>query len=201
MNHGMLMGSGKQVETPTTNRLIFDGSDLWKVPAGVFRVLVTMWGAGGGGGTSNPNGPSAGGGGGGFTRKWVDVCPGELIEVIVPVKPHPAANGTAARFGNYAYADGGFAGCGTNTYGTGGVGETENGANGGPMVNSGGTLGGYGGAAGGTAFGGGAATANTPDPNFTPGYNGNFPGGGGSGGNDSYIDGGFGSAGRVIVEW
>ena len=53
------------------------GTYSYVVPAGVYKLDVSAWGAGGGGGgTSVGNDAAGGGGGGGFARKIVRVSPG-----------------------------------------------------------------------------------------------------------------------------
>jgi hypothetical protein len=53
----------------------------WKVPPGVTRVVVEMWGAGGGSGAFGV--ATTGGGGGGYARSFVPVTPDATYDIFV----------------------------------------------------------------------------------------------------------------------
>jgi hypothetical protein len=66
----------------------FTQSDTWRVPAGVVRVTVELWGGGGGGAaawsapvSADPGGGGGGGGAGAYVRTAVTVTPGETLTV------------------------------------------------------------------------------------------------------------------------
>lgn len=76
--------SGLPSCTPSTGGktlLNYTGADQsWKVPTGVNRIRVKLWGAGGGGTTFSTGGY---GGGGAFADAFLGVSPGETLTVVV----------------------------------------------------------------------------------------------------------------------
>ena len=195
----------------------FGFSTVWQVPDGVYLVLVRLWaGGGGGGGSYGPGSGGAGGSGGGYAEGVVRVVPG--TSKVITVSTGGGGGVTTASYpGNGGFGQ--TTSFGTDIAATGGGGGP--GANG--ALQSSGSVGGYGSgghlqitgnpcgtpiqAAGGSFIsgtgGGTFCIANTPFSNAasaSPGLNGQFPGGGGSGGLCGG-PGGNGASGLVIVEY
>lgn len=57
------------------------GTFTFTVPAGVYWVLVRIWG--GSGGAANNNAVGRGGSGGGYAEGWISVSPGQNLTVVV----------------------------------------------------------------------------------------------------------------------
>ncbi len=88
------------VENRSTGFRLFEQSGSFLVPAGVFHVMVEIWGGGGGGlGDADPS-KSAGGGGGGYGMDLVDVIPGTMYDVVVGQKGLPGQDGESSSFAN-----------------------------------------------------------------------------------------------------
>lgn len=207
------------------------GAHTFTVPAGVFSITVEAWGAGGGGGFSSGNkAAGGGGGGGGYTRRIVNVSPGEIININVgqggnggnPIGSNVATKGGNTWFRNESFlvANGGERGFSTssnNTGATGGAGGTGGSYNGGSGASGlSYSYGGGGGSSAGTssngynstnkdggvaAIGGGAGGNGGDNSN---GMNGSTPGGGGGGGqsnNNSSSAGGNGGNGQIKLSW
>lgn len=189
------------------------GVTPWVIPAGVFRVRVTVIGGGGGGGKrtgSASSGAGGGGGGGGVSEGFVTVTPGASINVTV------GAGGAGATVANTAGTNGGASSFGIAVTATGGNGGgITGGGNGG--VGSGGDLNtSLGPGSGGISFsnsaaadngitgaGGGPGGAGITFASGSGSINGNAaigPGGGG-GGAVFAGNGGAGFNGIVLIRW
>lgn len=198
-------------------RAIFFANGTHTVPAGVFRHFRKAKGGGGGGGGSLGSlGAAVGGGGGGHAEGWVDVTPGDVINVIVGAG---GPGGTSGANG----APGGLSSCGSisATGGGGGAGANGSTTNGGSPGGGGFggdlNISGYGGGSG-LAFvagaltviiggpGGGAFGVPGSPPSVSaqswpsPAADGFYPSGGGVGGAGNQA-GGKGGDGQVIIEW
>jgi hypothetical protein len=191
------------------------GTYSWKVPPGITKICVELWGGGGGGpGVNLANHHSAGGGGGGYGYGCYTVVPGTSYTVTVgggggaPSPPvGPAQDGGTSSVGNLIYATGGKAGSGPSTNTScsgvaGGAGGTSNGTfviNGQNGTNSQpcSALSGSGGNGGNGGNGGGSISSQGT------GIGGQFPSGGGSGSINSTSAtlrlGGAGASGKVII--
>ena len=67
----------------TQSEFTYTGDNQWyRVPAGVSQLRVKVWGAGGGGSLRNAE-YSYGGGAGGYTECFLEVTPGEVLQVVV----------------------------------------------------------------------------------------------------------------------
>ncbi|WP_153513874.1 hypothetical protein [Agrobacterium sp. ICMP 6402] len=214
-------GTNAQVSTPLAVRFATDvtvyntaGSGTYTVPAGVTRILVEIWGGGGGGGGASNMANEycgTGGAGGGYTRKIIDVTPGQTLAYTVGAAGTGGATGGSGTsggttsFGGILSATGGspgvhgkFAVIGNIT--TGGVGT-------GGDINLIGGFGtgalpaapngtGVGGAGGGTPFGA-PSGVQSAGPNIA----GVWPGGGGGGsGGTGGAAGLAGAAGGIIIQ-
>ena len=219
--------------TTSQNWQVFSSNGTFTVPAGVTRLLVEAWGAGGGGGGGygRPLGGSAGGGGGGssgsYSKRYVTVTPGQIINITVGIggtggiggTPNncgtSGTNGGETIFGSLLTVPGGKFGTGgcASTGGIGGaaVGNGSAGGNGGPNLppyNAGGSGGNGGSVCCGGPVGGRGGVIPPPytQPYGTNGGNGDF-GAGGGGGSGAFFDwnnggnGGNGGDGLVIVYW
>jgi hypothetical protein len=178
----------------------FTESGTFTVPAGVYHIRVSCWGAGGRGGFTNGVNESAGGGGGGgaYGQQDIDVVPEVTYSVTVGTTYEAASS-----FDVFVTAGGGLNG-GDAVYmqsGAGGAGGTST-----ATINVPGSagqngdwayyLGGDGGAGGLGGSGGSGATETTPSSS------GVFPGGGGGGGvSNENPSGSAGASGKVIVTW
>lgn len=178
------------------------GAGNWTVPAGVFSILVKIWGGGGGGGGAGSGGGTAGGGGGaGSAWKRLAVTPGQVLPYFVGSGgPGGGAGGggtpgTATTFNGTMTANPGLGGS-VNPSGNGGSGGTATGGD----VNMAGAPGGTGsasnvqGGSGGGSPGGGGGGGGAQGVAGGGGY----PGGGGGGGG-SGATGGAGAAGLIVV--
>src|SRR3989338_2320265 len=110
-----------QIENrPTKEDIVFSdpGEHTWKVPAGVKKIRVKVWGAGGAGLDSDvPHGKGGGGGGGGgYAEDVINVNAGERYTVNV-------GKGGAGTY-NYEGNDGGRSAFGGDIFGEGGQGGT-----------------------------------------------------------------------------
>lgn len=189
------------------------GVSAWVVPLGVSRVYVRIIGGGGGGGTrtaAQPTGAAGGGGGGGICERWVNVTPGQSINVTVGAAglgatsaSTPGGNGGASSLGAFGSASGGTGG-GVFGGGGGGVGSggTLNTSSGpgfpsATFSNSAEVNSGHTGAGGGA---GGAATTFSGATGATTGAAAIGPGGGGAG---AFLaaNGGNGFRGQVDISW
>lgn len=191
---------------PTTkegfnNQQMFTSSGEFIVPDFIYKLKVSLWGAGGGG--ANAAGTAgAGGGGGSYGQTIFTVTPGQIIPVTVGTG---GANGTPGGTG------------GSSTFltmtaagGAGGVGVA--GGNGG--TSTGGTVLFPGGAAGSVISGAGHPVGDAGNgamggqggvfelTGFTK-INGKFPGGGGAPSDATVNSGsaGSGANGAALVEW
>jgi hypothetical protein len=108
---------------------------VWAVGPGTYnytfpstRVKVRIWGAGGGGSGPAGGSPGGAGGGGGYSEGWVDLSPGQVVNVVIGSGGSGSAgsggNGGSSSFGGYmgAYggagaAQGGFGGAGGGSWG------------------------------------------------------------------------------------
>ena len=69
------------------------GNSFFTVPAGVYSITVSAWGAGGaGGGTSGNTKAGGGGAGGSFVRGTIDVTPGQVFAITVGIGGLGASN-------------------------------------------------------------------------------------------------------------
>ncbi|WP_421288134.1 glycine-rich domain-containing protein [Aeromonas veronii] len=187
------------------------GVTHWVVPTGVYKVLVTVIGAGGGGGgassSTNYNASGGGGGAGGYAKKLVNVSPGDSIPITIGTGGKGAQNGTVAAspgqtssFGTFCSATGGSPG----NSAVGGSTSSMCGAGGGGGLGSGGDIDGYGGH-------GSAGIASAPSAaggSVGQGQGGTALASLGRGGNGgATVTGNQGAAGQdglngiVIVEW
>lgn len=196
---------------------IFSSSGTFTVPAGVYRLKVTVVGGGASGGsTGTSTGLSgAGGGAGGTAIRWLSVVPGQTITVTVGLGGASAAAGAGApgiggnagntsSFGAFCSATGGSPGngavAGNTSGGQGGVGS-------GADLNFGGGAGadgqpntfGSGGNGGNSIYGGGGRASTVRSAGVQDGQ---APGaGGGCGYSNASVASGKGADGIVIVEW
>jgi len=201
--------------------VVYGASGPLGVPAGIRRLKIRGWGAGGGGGgTSGAGSVGAGGGSGGYFEGYVDVTPGQIIQVTVGAGGTRGSNagggggtGGTTSFGSYASATGGFGGYGAGPNSIAPIAGTAGGIYVSPGVSVFGDQGQGGGTgfqtgSGGLVSGGGgnahsyasAGVSNSNSSTPQPGNDGMHPGVGGGGG-ISGGNGGIGGAGRVIVEW
>ena len=172
------------------------GAGNFAVPAEATAVAYEMWG--GGGCAARPSGGYFGGGagGGGYSKGLHPVTPGgTLAYVVAAAQTASAQDGNDSSIGGGAVVAGGGGGSSGNV-GTGGIGATENGADG--IKDSSATAGSRkGGDAGGVAAGGGSGGGNASG-NPSSGFDGTAPGGGGGGGS-SGANGGTGARGEVRI--
>ena len=174
----------------------------WVVPLKVTRAKVTVVGAGAGGPLEINGGASGSGAGGTSVKIVTGLVPGDTIPITVASGGLVGESGGTSSFSTYCSATGGNPGLGGNHVpgGRGGIGIggdlNVNGGSGGPSCyfavfpNK-----------GPAGFGGAShlAPASTPVGAFADeeGADGNFPGGGGTGG----VAGSLGGGGCVIVEY
>ena len=206
---------------------VFDASDTFRVPQGVTRIMVELWGAGGGGGgggggsiNASNGGTGGGGGGGGYIKDLLNVNSGEAIAVIIGHRglggiggnagglSFPGGPGSSGSTGNStsfknSIVNGGSGGNG-GTGGSATAGINGQGGNGGSGGNAPGNLGivgqfGYPGQYGGMGgnAGGGGGFGGNPGGDKRAGGAGS--GGVGQPGNGN--PGTEGGDGRVIVWW
>lgn len=165
------------------------------VPEFIYKLRVTLWGAGGGGHAANGGG---GGGGGGFTRGIFNVQPFQVIPFVIGTggaSGSPATDGGDSTFLTMT-SGGGKKG----VIGPGGLGGT---ATGGDMN----LVGGHGnegftadpGVGGNSPQGGQGGVANSNSSVVAA--NGVVPGGGGVGQASSSPVAGAGAAGAILLEW
>lgn len=206
---------------------IYNSTDTWIAPAGVFEVTIEAWGGGGAGNSGNAGG---GGGGGAYTRGTVSVTPGEPYTVTVGAA---VGSGTAGNNSSFTgdsslqvLANGGGAGGDGNGGAAGAAGAASStapahidasfaGGSGGAGAGGGQGAQRVGGGGGGSAFNnaagnpgqdggsgsggaGGSGEGNGGNGTNATGNNGNAPGAGGGGGQTA---GGGGAAGRVIITY
>lgn len=188
---------------PFSRVQVFGSSGTFTVPAGIYRVKVTVIGGGGGGGAGS-NLSGGGGGAGGAAIEFITVAPNEQITVTVGAGGAAGAAGGTSSVGVYCSATGGSAGA-AGELGLGGAGGAGSGGDinitgdSGTSGTSGGTLALSGAGNGGSSILGGGARGRTSAGN---GYTGNAYGGGGGGGKGvSGETGGAGAAGVVFVEY
>lgn len=150
----------------------YNSNTTYTVPAGVYVLLLELWGAGGGASQWSDGG---GGGGGGYTRKEISVVPGMVLTLSIgnggTVANEGGAGGNTSITINsisIASANGGGGGTSGGSGGSGGTGTTENGAagNGGNAVFAG--------------AGGARKPAGTAGTSQYGGNPGQVPGGGGT---------------------
>jgi hypothetical protein len=192
-----------------------NGSYNFTVPAGVSKIFGQAWGGGGSGASRTAldvNGNSGGGGGGaGYDHDWIDVVPGQTLNIVV------GRGGAAVGASQYHDAEGLNGGSSTITL-NGVVKVAATGGWGGPSAQDTtadggiGTVGrvhapGQGGQAwgarrgwcdGGNAAMGGGSGGHCQ--NTATGRNGYWPGGGGAGGSFGQISG-AGSDGCVTLSY
>jgi hypothetical protein len=105
----------------------FSFSTIWVCPAGVFSLLVQVYGAGGGGGGYNGNcagvGAGGSGGAGGYSNQIINVVPGNSYAITIGTGGtpgnscsncggSPGTNGSSSSFNGIVNAAGGDAGQG-----------------------------------------------------------------------------------------
>ena len=178
--------------------VVLTSSQTFIVPDGIYKIKVTITGAGGGGYSGTYN---RGGGAGGTAIKYINVTPGQGIGVTIGAAGAANSNttGGTSHFGSYCSATGG--------YGAGSDGDySDNSSRGGIGVN--GDINAQGGSAqthdggivagskGGDSFWGGGARGKSNGRYYGEG-GGNYGGGGGGG---TYTAGG-GSNGVCVIEW
>ncbi|MEN5083740.1 phage tail protein [Bosea sp. TWI1241] len=213
------LGSAVQrmAKVTTSVRFTAVGAGTFVVPAGVFAVRTTAWGAGGGGGfASNGGAPSGGASGGRAVRSW-SVKPGDVISYNIgtggaggaasPAREgQPGGQTTVTVNGVTMTAGGGSGGLnGTVSLGianapAGGghanADEGQIGASGliGTIAGSAnGIVGGYG---AGAPLGGPSVPGGQGQPN-----NGSAPGGGGGASGSPGYAGGSGARGEIVIEY
>jgi len=170
--------------------LLTPGSGTWTCPAGVYFVLVEIWGGGGGGGGGNGSGQAGGGG-----------ASGSYCAAFVPVVP-----GTTYSYNIGAGGPGGAIGAPT-----GSSGGTTSITIGGRTLTAPGGGGGFGGAS--TALGGSPGISTGGDENITGSQGGNYfsttiagmggsapRGGGGSGSGNAGNQPGGGAGGGSVSQ-
>ena len=198
------------------------GTYTWAVPSGVTRIIARIWGAGGGGGgsgwESSSDGYGGGGGGGGaYAMAFINVVPGQQLQVVVGAGGSGGSgggggvtsggnggNGGSSSVGSITVPGGigGTGGVGVSTFGVGGSGGSivsgsnimdswGGGLGGTPSTNTDG--GGGGGGAGTDGVGGSAPTGNSSYIGGTGGAGGNGVGAiaGGTGGESTQNPGGY----------
>ncbi len=187
------------------------GSYSWRVPSGISRVCIEVWGSGGNGATGNFSvGGGGGGGGGGYGYSCFTLQPGSSHTIIV------GGTGFNSSFdGTLLYSTSGSNGSVPN----GGSGGTSNGqllvmnGSSGSMGNPlpypgwfGGSMGGGNGGNGANGGSGGIGGQGQFGTN-SPATAGSAPGGGGGGGGafiGNYSNnnpGASGGAGRIVIHW
>nr|WP_278436407.1 DUF2793 domain-containing protein [Brucella anthropi] len=198
--------------------LVFSSTGVtnWTVPAGVYRALARVWGAGGGGGgCSNSVSAASGGGGAGYAEGYISLVPGSTVPITVGVGGAGGV-GSSSGFGNglpggsssvggLISATGGGPGLGSNS-GVQASGSGDAGTGSGGALNLTGVPGGYaigvsadiriGGFGGSAPLGGGIPSITTA----TQGAPGTFPGGGANGAVNAN-PGGRGANGMIILSW
>jgi PKD repeat protein len=119
---------------PATQTFDTPGQTTFTVPAGITCIQVEAWGGGGGGGgtyTPGSNDGGGGGGGAGFRGGVLQVCPGDIVNIIVGGGGNGAGNNqsgspgnttTVTYNGNIILAGGGAGGGESNGGGAGGLG-------------------------------------------------------------------------------
>jgi hypothetical protein len=197
---GTLGFSATSMPTIFTSPKIFNaaGTYSWTVPPNVTSICVEVWGGGGSGGMGSGSVAGGGGGGGGYGYQCFLVIPGTTYTVTVGgasgtsslgglISASGGANGSNATSTGIPPAYGGSGGGSTATFNISGF----NGNTGGPSVSLG---------SGGAGANGGAGSLNS---NMGTGLPGTAPGGGGSGVNPTYNNGGGGAGapGKVIIYW
>lgn len=177
----------------------FTANGNFTVPAGVYRVLVKVWGDAGAGGIANVGGfGGAGGGGGSYSESILNVTPGDVIPVVVGQGGiYGGASPTGSSFGGTTVTAPGGNNAGTYTQpGAGGVVGTGN------LTIAGQTgfltQSVYAGQPGGGSPQGGFGGMHVIGTNAT-GNNGTAPGGAGGGGAQPTGSGGNGARGQVNV--
>lgn len=204
-NGNVLMSNGttwiSQSFTGVNNIRVFTSPDTFTVPAGIFKVKVTVVGAGGNGAGSTLNAQPlgvGGGGAGGVAIKICTVAPADVISVTI------GGIGVNSSFGGFCSASSGSSA--TTDSAAGGAGGT--GTNGDLNITgqagfraNGGTSG-----AGGTSFYGSSGASVASATGIV--INGVAAVGYGAGGGGAYDNttvssatGGAGAGGLVIVEW
>ncbi|WP_336634892.1 phage tail protein [Lysinibacillus fusiformis] len=88
-----LVSKGGGAVTPEVKEYTTPGTFSVIPPSGASRVLILVWGAGGGGGGCGARFPGGGGGGGAFIMRYVDIKPGDKLEIRVGL----GGNGGAGR--------------------------------------------------------------------------------------------------------
>jgi hypothetical protein len=218
-------GSGLTNVAMTQQMVLFATNGNFLVPEGVTSLIIELWGGGGGGGNNRqndlPEGLSSGGGGGGgggYAKACLQVTPGSNYWVTVGAGGAPALDGGTSSFAGLVWATGGKAGEGSDAYaiiepygvrnpqgGAGGNGSVLTSFKGrrGRNANLSATGGGDGGDAGWGGGGGIVEVANSAGD----GPEGDGPGGGGAGagmgdGNPgSFVWGGAGAGGAVLITY
>jgi hypothetical protein len=191
----------------------FTASSTFTVPEGITRILVEVWGAGGGGGyPSSPSGygcrgAGGGGGSGGYSKRILDVVPGQVFSIVIGAGGSPVQKGDDSSVTDTSgtitpvIAGGGKGGNnGTSSTfdsiggagGIGGSGETLNGNNGGKGGDSGPIP--FGGCMSASGGHGGSAVVGTTSPTGSGGSN------GGNGGMNPSSPG-SGHNGYSLIRW
>jgi gliding motility-associated-like protein len=161
-----LVASFYSSEAQTVNFTYTGAVQSYTVPAGVTKVTILADGAGGGGGGNDTNGPGLGGAGAKVSTDY-DVCPGQVLSIIVGGAGIRGNSGNAAAGGSGGYGGGTYnGGAGGNAGGSGSSGAGAGGG-GATVVLSGATLivvaagGGGGGGGGNTRVGYNGGVGNT----------------------------------------
>jgi hypothetical protein len=191
------------------------GSGTWIVPDGVYRIRVSIWGAGGGGGYSTV-GAASGGGSGAYVQRTFDVSPGDVVSFSVGAggpggagspaqQGQPGGATTITVNGETVTAGGGGGGLnGTTTNGS--ANSPPGGVASGGDINLNGSPGDYGYVVYGPAIlGGNGPAAPNGGQRVMGGHGaaspGSVPGGGASASGGSSFAGGTGARGEIWFEY
>ncbi|MEN5084249.1 hypothetical protein ABE438_17350 [Bosea sp. TWI1241] len=191
------------------------GGGTFVVPAGVYRIRVSAWGAGGGGGYSTV-GAASGGGSGAYVQRSFDVSPGDVVSFSVgagglggagsPARAGQPGDATTVTVNGTTITAGGGGGGLNGTTTNGSANSPNGGAAVGGDINLAGSNGDYGYVVYGPAILGGNGSASPNGGQRVMGgagasANGRVPGGGASAsGGASYV-GGTGARGEVWLEY
>ena len=165
-----------------SSNLTTAGTTSFLVPAGVYSLTYTVYGAGGGSGACNNNGDAwvgGGGGAGGKSAGTISVTPGETLTLVVGAKGY----GATARFNSSYYTNPNNS---TNGSGTAGTDSSIKRSSTSLVTSTGGT--------GGVQYGYGTGGTPTVSSTSPPGHTGN--GDGEQGSTPSYK--GYGYSGPIL---
>lgn len=206
-NNWNLFSQSVQIISRGREVVVDPNATSWTVPANIYRIKVTVWGAGGGSGSSSSaSAPGGGGGGGAVAAMRFDVTPNQVIPCRTG-KGNVAAAGDSTSFasdtllagGGASGANGSNAGVGLGGGGgvpSGGIYQRRGSAgSSGIILSSSAVEGGRGGAA---VMGGPPqfAVGSTSVP--FPANGGNFPGGGATGCTGVSAPG---ADGQILIEY